>query len=286
MPLVPLHPRPCASLSRCLHSSGDGALKRKALWFGLLLALMGSMLGAVVVLLASGRHADKPVSLAGGRSLRFLGVTFGKRHACSLDRGWRRWVSPILPSTVAARLGIRGRDVLNLNEDACVVWAEDVHPPVGGWRGIPCEIVDQAGNVYRPAQWPMGPPYVFYSYPRQDAQFRVRFGFNWPTGYENLLEREVENRGPRDYPSWNPETLPATRTNRGVKVTLKGFKIHHQPPRHRGFRPRAEPSSGPARRRMGLGRRNGKPSASKSPRLGMAPPPERVRLIQHAPRQL
>jgi hypothetical protein len=201
------------------------------------LGLAGGVLAAGALGWLAFRGQTHPLAqapLGDGTFICLEQISFGRRHpGFTWHRGWRKMAARLLPSKWASRAGLIPYHEKNTDEDSCVMWVTRFDPGTETFPDLPsllsCEVVDDAGNV-SPAQsgsvmgagmaW-QAHAFTFTSYPRRQQSFLVR----WRDSTKKvLLEARVENKGPRRFPAWPPEPLPASRTNRDVVVTLRSVQ--------------------------------------------------------------
>ncbi len=225
-------------------------------------AILGVALLVGYVVYVSGR--TQSVRLANGTELSFVAITHGPTNYCFPGGVWDRLMYRFLPSK-----GIKiGRfkiepvaplvDVSHYVEDGrvafpqrAVIWIRHrggtnaAALPVGEDRmfyDLRATIAAEQGEEWemRPTQIIMRSlspnpldgitPWNFPAFPRRGKilTFRI-YARNSSDQWDTLVEFKMRNPTPGPYPAWKPMTLPVTRTNGDLEVSLVELRSGTKP---------------------------------------------------------
>jgi len=212
-------------------------MKRKS---ALVLALVLVLTVAALFLLAPGpaMPARKKIPLPDGNIVTVEKVTFsfGTQHDFSFDDSTLARFARKLPRFLRRYFPSQGRMSWNTASNSLVLWFTMVDGKTGApldFHGLlAAEVVDEHGcssaaQSYGSMKSGTNPsiyPTTFTQFPRRQAAFRVRLQSRTASNVDRnkpVAEFEVPNpvRGP--FPVWEPEPLPAARTNADLVFVLK-----------------------------------------------------------------
>ena len=244
--------------------------RKKFVWIA---AFAGVALLVAYLAFVSGR--TQSVRLPNGNQLSFVAMTRGPTNACFpggiLDRlkyrllpakgiGIGRFkIAPVAPLVDVSHYAEDGRLAF---PNKAVIWMRhrggtNAEPlPVAEdkmFHDLRASIADENGEEWemRPTPMSMGPssqnildsisPWSFPAFPRRGKLLTFRiYTRNRSDQWDTLAEFKVPNPTPGPHPMWKPMTLPVTRTNGDVEVSLveltSGTKtIHWMPKGQRPF---------------------------------------------------
>lgn len=204
----------------------------------ILLAL--SLLAAAVVLaiwLWPARAVRQFVFLPDGSRVSLETVSFGTNHVHRYDHRWQDVFHRILPKKLREKFPPRISTFTSSRGEALMVWLHRDGPPATGPWPPPffLAVADEFGmetqlrhgaNTTASFLSRAAPREVtgweLREYPRRAERFTIRVYAN-ATGDKWTCEGEfaIRNRGPRQFPQWSAETLPATREAGDLVVTLR-----------------------------------------------------------------
>jgi hypothetical protein len=200
-----------------------------------LLVLCGLLVITVTIFLALGSSKIKPSWKLQDGSLVYLeDVTYGTTH--SLRRGWRDNLLDRLPRSVAKFFGgANSGGTMSFGGPCLAVWISRYHPAKGlfvsgNWT---IESFDEHGCVYRSGGWgTLGTDahpvncISLMSFPRHLKSFRCRL---LAQDGSVAADFPIQNPAWAPAPKWEPEPLPAFRTNGDLVVKLLGTKMTLSP---------------------------------------------------------
>ena len=173
---------------------------------------------------------------ADGTELRLLQATQGARHQLVVRKRWRDGLYPLLPASLAVRLGAKVLTHSPTDTNAVVLWLRYTHagtPLAAVVPPLPCRltIVDDQG---REAAAGAGRQSIFQvatnarihaveitAFPRRAGAFHLRvYGADEHGGWVRLGECSVAHRPLRPRGEWTAEPLPARRLTNDLTVLL------------------------------------------------------------------
>jgi hypothetical protein len=190
-------------------------MKTKILLWGFVLVLITG--------LAAGaywrQHRPQIIVLDNGDKLTLLGVTYGKHHAPPAEKK---------KPAAGARRG-QGPQAFNTANNALVVWIRQEHP-ASQWPNYQLYLYDKAntactGSSGNRSSYGGGTNEVvaaeFDSFPRRQGSLILRIQ-EWGQGGQMMNEKHfvVSNPARGPFEKWQPEPLPATKTDDDFSVTL------------------------------------------------------------------
>lgn len=221
-----------SQISNCLLTSGVG--KKWLILGGAILLLAGIL---ALGMLLPHNQPPQSVTLPSGATFTFAEASFGKKRIILPNHTWQRKVA-FLPDSLLKFLKIDPGMPYPMQSNQLVIWlyvtppgAVDLFKPVTS----PFSVVDENGAE---CTAPNFLPYSFPNYggpkgstlvglgltafPRRAREFRLRFYSRESNLHPMFLRGEMKIGNPayRKYPDWQPEPLPATKTDGQVAITL------------------------------------------------------------------
>lgn len=205
-------------------------MKRWVLFVVMLLLAAGA---GVWWWLTASSAAGQPLTLSDGSIITFRAVTFGTNHTY-YGGGTGQRLARLVPAKWRPRLGLRGPN-MRTGQPTLVVWTTTRRPPnrtiypryvIGGEAGF--SPASPAASMTSGA--PDGGTVegtAFAAFPRRGSTITLRVyepGPNWPD-MKFVGEFTMRNPEQRHDPPWQPEPLPASRTNDEFAVTLKELLV-------------------------------------------------------------
>lgn len=205
------------------------AMRKRVIWLGVL--LVGAGLITVVVMLS--RNAPpRSVTLANGIVLECLGATHGTNHVMP---GYSR-LAKLLPRPLQSFFGLnRPTQSFTTDTPLLAVWLRD-DPAASSNRvgrvGMVSLLADERGVIAGDDTWHSLWPgnrggggtfnQQFRALPGRSREITVKF-FDEGSGLERPLLGELTFPNPafNEAPVWEPEPLPAQRTNGGLACRLE-----------------------------------------------------------------
>ena len=177
--------------------------------------------------------AQRAVLLRDGTIIYFERV-LGGTNAIYMDRVWQKWAKKIFPKESEAWIspGFPYKTSRSKNKDALIInlVCKDSNYDEG-WEEV--DAIDDNGFVYVNGCQNTGQMEIDL-FPRRQKKFQLRL-YRTKFFSEDYVEFTVPNPlWQEKFPEWQPESLPTTKTNGPVSVTILGLKTNSteigQPP--------------------------------------------------------
>src|SRR5437660_3910855 len=171
---------------------------------------------------------SRSVRLTNGRELTIRQLTYGTEHRFVTGSPGARLVSPILPKSMKARIGVQTL-VQKTDAPTVVIWGEwrnepDLRPAIlriktNRHSRDARKAVNWVGMRYGTyAAWPMD------NFPRRDAILHFEV-CEWDTGWQlkPAAEFSLPNPGPKNFPEWKADPYPIVKWTNGLEFSMVNF---------------------------------------------------------------
>lgn len=201
--------------------------------------LLAVAAGVAALLWHAGAFSSPQYVTIGGQTYRFAGLTYGTNHLVGtwLGKLVARLPKPLAGAVTAIAGSGQTQTTTSLRPSVCV-WLESQRPiaTTGGGTIYYALLADENGimagrQAINSAGGYMSPRWVgamFSDLPRRNRTVQcVLFQYVPPDGqpgkYNEVGRIHFTNPLYGQYPQWQPESLPAVKTNGDLAVTLEGF---------------------------------------------------------------